>query len=61
MCGTLRCGVSDQPGRKLLDEIAQHGVFLSIAGFAWLWFGTNQLAALLGLFTLLTARQPGRA
>jgi protoheme IX farnesyltransferase len=29
------------------------GVFVSIAGFAELWLGTNPLAALLGLFTLL--------
>jgi protoheme IX farnesyltransferase len=30
------------------------GVVLSIAGFADLWFGTNALAAALGLFTLAT-------
>jgi protoheme IX farnesyltransferase len=30
------------------------GVLLSAAGFAELWFGTNALAAALGLFTLLT-------
>ena len=30
------------------------GVLLSTAGFAELWFGTNALAAALGLFTLLT-------
>jgi heme o synthase len=30
------------------------GVLLSTAGFAELWFGTNTLAAALGLFTLLT-------
>ena len=30
------------------------GVVLSIAGFADLWFGTNSLAAALGLFTLAT-------
>ena len=29
------------------------GVVLSAAGFAELWFGTNRLAAALGLFTLL--------
>jgi heme o synthase len=28
------------------------GIFLSIAGFADLWFGTNPLTAMLGLFTL---------
>src|SRR5579863_1930286 len=30
------------------------GLLLSAAGFAVLWFGTNPLAAALGLFTLLT-------
>lgn len=30
------------------------GVLLSAAGFAELWFGTNRLAAALGLFTLLS-------
>src|SRR5207245_3176360 len=30
------------------------GVLLSTAGFAELWFGTNALAAALGLFTLLS-------
>ncbi len=30
------------------------GVFLSVAGFADLWFGANALAAALGLFTLVT-------
>jgi protoheme IX farnesyltransferase len=30
------------------------GVLLSVAGFADLWFGTNPLAAALGLFTLAT-------
>jgi protoheme IX farnesyltransferase len=30
------------------------GVVLSVAGFADLWFGTNALAAVLGLFTLAT-------
>ena len=30
------------------------GVLLSASGFAELWFGTNALAATLGLFTLLT-------
>jgi len=30
------------------------GVFLSVAGFAELWYGTNLLAAALGLFTLLS-------
>src|SRR5438034_10795778 len=29
------------------------GALVAIAGFAWLWFQTNPLAALLGLFTLL--------
>jgi protoheme IX farnesyltransferase len=38
-----------EPGRALAFAIA-----ISIAGFAELWFGANPLAALLGLFTLLT-------
>jgi protoheme IX farnesyltransferase len=38
---------------KRLDGLV-FGVVLSIAGFADLWFGTNALAAALGLFTLAT-------
>lgn len=38
-----------EPGRALAFAIG-----ISIAGFAELWFGANPLAALLGLFTLLT-------
>jgi protoheme IX farnesyltransferase len=38
-----------QPGRGLA-----FGIFLSTAGFAELWLGTNALAAGLGLFTLLS-------
>src|SRR5580698_7143276 len=30
------------------------GLLLSVAGFADLWYGTNRLAAVLGLFTLLS-------
>jgi heme o synthase len=37
------------PGKALAFAIA-----ISLAGFAELWFGANPLAALLGLFTLLT-------
>jgi protoheme IX farnesyltransferase len=38
-----------EPGRALVFAIA-----ISLAGFVELWFGANPLAALLGLFTLLT-------
>jgi protoheme IX farnesyltransferase len=38
---------------KRIDGLV-FGVVLSIAGFADLWFGTNALAAALGLFTLAT-------
>jgi protoheme IX farnesyltransferase len=37
------------PGKALAFAIA-----ISVAGFSELWFGANPLAALLGLFTLLT-------
>ena len=38
---------------KRKDGLA-FGLVLSVAGFADLWYGTNALAAALGLFTLLT-------
>src|SRR5258708_6922922 len=38
---------------KRMDALVV-GVLLSLAGFADLWFGTNALAAALGLFTLAT-------
>jgi heme o synthase len=41
-------------GRIKRDHGFIFGALLSIAGFAELWFGTNALAALLGLATLLT-------
>ena len=39
-------------GRVTGVHALQFGIFLSIAGFADLWFGTNPLTAMLGLFTL---------
>ena len=41
-------------GRMSRSHGLAFGVLLSGAGFAELWFGTNELAAALGLFTLLT-------
>src|SRR5580658_5352153 len=41
-------------GRIKRDHGFIFGALLSIAGFAELWFGTNALAALLALATLLT-------
>jgi heme o synthase len=41
-------------GRIKRDHGFIFGVVLSVAGFGELWFGTNALAALLGLATLLT-------
>jgi len=41
-------------GRIPRDRALYFGLFLSVAGFADLWLGTNRLAALLGLFTLLS-------
>jgi len=41
-------------GRMKSAHAFVFGVSLSVAGFADLWFGTNPLAAALGLFTLAT-------
>ena len=41
-------------GRMKRSHGLVFGVLLSTAGFAELWFGTNALAAALGLFTLLS-------
>src|ERR1700737_1240148 len=41
-------------GRRKRSHGFVFGGVLSIAGFAELWFGTNALAATLGLFTLLS-------
>jgi heme o synthase len=41
-------------GRLDADRALIFAIAISIAGFAELWFGANPLAALLGLFTLLT-------
>jgi protoheme IX farnesyltransferase len=41
-------------GRMKRSHALVFGVALSAMGFVWLWLGTNALAALLGLFTLLT-------
>jgi protoheme IX farnesyltransferase len=41
-------------GRMSRSHGLAFGIVLSGAGFAELWFGTNALAAALGLFTLLT-------
>ena len=40
-------------GRMKSSRGLAFGALVAIAGFAWLWFQTNPLAALLGLFTLL--------
>jgi protoheme IX farnesyltransferase len=43
------------PARRIPRERALcFGLFLSVAGFVDLWLGTNRLAALLGLFTLVS-------
>jgi protoheme IX farnesyltransferase len=41
-------------GRMKRSHALVFGVALSFIGFIWLWLGTNALAAMLGLFTLLT-------
>ena len=41
-------------GRMKRSSALMFGVALSSIGFIWLWLGTNALAAMLGLFTLLT-------
>src|SRR5215467_7707459 len=41
-------------GRMKRNHAFGFGVVLSVAGFAELWYGTNLLAAVLGLFTLLS-------
>src|ERR1700683_388563 len=41
-------------GRMTRAHGLAFGVLLSLAGFAELWYGTNPLAAVLGLFTWLT-------
>ena len=41
-------------GRMKRSQALVFGLVLSCIGFVWLWLGSNALAAMLGLFTLLT-------
>jgi protoheme IX farnesyltransferase len=52
MCRTCKRPMAS--GRMKRANGFAFGLLLSLAGFAELWFGTNVLAAVLGLFTLAT-------
>jgi heme o synthase len=51
---TARAGALSRPGGLKPSHALVFRLLLSGAGFAELWYGTNLLAAALGLFTLVS-------